>query len=70
MKKISQITLVFTMLLVLIASQFTYSPLKAAAEDNTLGLKAEAAIILDGKSGKIIFEKNADKVLGIASMSK
>ena len=70
MKRISQLTLVFTMFLVLMASQFAYGPLKANAESDSLGLKAEAALILDGDTGKIIFEKNADKVLGIASMSK
>lgn len=70
MKRISQLTLVFTMFLVLMASQFAFGPLKANAESDSLGLKAEAALILDGKTGKILFEKNADKVLGIASMSK
>ena len=50
-------------------SQFAYQPQKAKAEAD-LGLKAEAAIIIDGKTGQIVYEKNADKVLGIASMSK
>lgn len=68
MKRFSTITLVFTMLFALMASQF--NPLNAKAEEDTLGLKAEAAIIVDAKSGKILYEKNADKVLGIASMSK
>ncbi|QNU07427.1 D-alanyl-D-alanine carboxypeptidase [Peribacillus butanolivorans] len=43
---------------------------EAEAESDNLGLKAEAAIIIDGKTGQIVYEKNADKVLGIASMSK
>ncbi|XHU85208.1 D-alanyl-D-alanine carboxypeptidase [Peribacillus muralis] len=51
-------------------SQFAYQPGEAAAESDNLGLKAEAAIIIDGKTGQIVYEKNADKVLGIASMSK
>ncbi|MDQ0221411.1 D-alanyl-D-alanine carboxypeptidase [Peribacillus cavernae] len=70
MKRISKITLIFTMFFVLMASQFAYNPGSAKAEEDTLGLKAEAAIILDAKSGRILYEKNADKVLGIASMSK
>jgi serine-type D-Ala-D-Ala carboxypeptidase (penicillin-binding protein 5/6) len=58
------------MFFVLFLSQFTYSASNAYAAEDTLGLKAEAAMIIDAKSGKILFEKNADKVLGIASMSK
>lgn len=60
----------FTFMFVLVLSQFAYQPGKAKAESDNLGLKAEAAIIIDGKTGQIIYEKNADKVLGIASMSK
>ena len=40
-----------------------------AAEDE-LGLSAEAAILLDADTGKVLYEKNADVVLGVASMSK
>ncbi|WP_254052841.1 serine hydrolase [Bacillus sp. V59.32b] len=68
MKRFSKITLIFTMLFALMATQF--NPVSAKAEEDTLGLKAEAAIIVDAKSGRILYEKNADKVLGIASMSK
>ncbi|MGM9924178.1 MAG: D-alanyl-D-alanine carboxypeptidase family protein [Bacillus sp. (in: firmicutes)] len=71
MKKISQITLIFTLLVTLICSQFAMNISPAqAAESDRLGLKAEAAILLDAKTGKILYEKNADKVLGVASMSK
>ncbi|WP_409296384.1 serine hydrolase [Peribacillus sp. SCS-26] len=69
MKKVSQITLILTMMVALIASQFSFQASPAHAED-TLGLKAEAAILLDAKTGKIVYEKNADAVLGVASMSK
>ncbi|WP_042353313.1 D-alanyl-D-alanine carboxypeptidase family protein [Bacillus massiliigorillae] len=71
MKKISQITLIFTLLVTLVCSQFAVniSPAQASGND-PLGLKAEAAILLDAKTGKILYEKNADKVLGVASMSK
>lgn len=69
MKRISKITLMFTFIFVLVLSQFAYQPGEAGAESD-LGLKAEASIIIDGKTGQIIYEHNADKVLGIASMSK
>ena len=59
----------FTLVFVLILSQFAYQPGKAEAESD-LGLKAEASIIIDGKTGQVIYEHNAEKVLGIASMSK
>ena len=59
----------FTFIFVLVLSQFAYQPGEAKAESD-LGLKAEASIIIDGETGQIIYEKNADKVLGIASMSK
>lgn len=70
LKRISKITLIFTLILVLVVSQFAYQPGEAKAESDKLGLKAEAAVIIDGETGQILFEKNADKVLGIASMSK
>lgn len=41
----------------------------ASAADN-LGLNAKGAILIDADSGKILYEKNADQALGIASMSK
>ncbi|WP_458353732.1 D-alanyl-D-alanine carboxypeptidase family protein [Peribacillus frigoritolerans] len=70
MKKISKMTLIFTFVFVLVMSQFAYQPGEAVAESDNLGLKAEAAIIIDGETGQIVYEKNADEVLGIASMSK
>ncbi|MEH6948321.1 serine hydrolase, partial [Bacillus sp. JJ634] len=70
MKRISKMTLMFMTVFVLALSQFAYQPGKAQAESDNLGLKAEAAIIIDGETGQIIYEKNAEKVLGIASMSK
>ncbi|PLR76789.1 D-alanyl-D-alanine carboxypeptidase [Bacillus sp. V3-13] len=45
-------------------------PNKAEANTDELGLNAEAAILLDAKTGKILYEKNADAVLGVASMAK
>ncbi|WP_102693415.1 D-alanyl-D-alanine carboxypeptidase family protein [Rummeliibacillus pycnus] len=41
----------------------------ASAKDN-LGLHVKGAILIDADSGKILYEKNANQALGIASMSK
>lgn len=41
-----------------------------AYADDSLDIQAEAAILIDADSGKILYEKNADKKLGIASMTK
>ncbi|KMY48127.1 D-alanyl-D-alanine carboxypeptidase family protein [Peribacillus loiseleuriae] len=70
MKRFSKISLIFITVLTLVLSQLALLPNDAKANTVDLGLKAEAAIILDGKTGRILYEKNADKVLGIASMSK
>ncbi|WP_412677376.1 D-alanyl-D-alanine carboxypeptidase family protein [Bacillus smithii] len=45
------------------------SPVQAQAEE-TPNINAAAAILIDGDTGKILYEKNADKMLGIASMTK
>lgn len=42
-------------------------PASAAA---TIDTSAEAAILVDAETGRILFEKNADKAMGIASMTK
>ncbi|MBD3110033.1 D-alanyl-D-alanine carboxypeptidase [Bacillus sp. AGMB 02131] len=71
MKKFNQITLVFTLLVTVLCSQFAWSTQQASANsDDILDISAEAAILLDAETGKILYEKNADKVLGVASMSK
>lgn len=41
-----------------------------AEEEDPLGINAEAAILLDAETGKILYAKNPDVVLGVASMSK
>lgn len=42
---------------------------KAEAED-ALNIHANAAILVDAKTGRVLYQKNADTVLGIASMTK
>jgi len=43
---------------------------KAAENEDSLGLGAGAAILVDAATGEILYEKNADKLMGVASMSK
>ncbi|MFD2442622.1 D-alanyl-D-alanine carboxypeptidase family protein [Bacillus sp. CGMCC 1.16607] len=38
--------------------------------DAQLDVKADAAILVEASTGRVLFEKNADTVLGIASMTK
>nr|WP_205189086.1 serine hydrolase [Metabacillus iocasae] len=42
----------------------------AQAEENYLNIESDAAMLIEAETGKIIYEKNADTVLGIASMTK
>lgn len=44
--------------------------LQAHAAEDTLGINAKAAILVDANSGKILYEKNSNTLLPIASMSK
>ncbi|WP_420842738.1 serine hydrolase [Fervidibacillus albus] len=43
---------------------------QASANTDSLNLQGEAAILIDGETGKVLYEKNADELLGVASMSK
>lgn len=54
---------------ILLLSIIIPTPKSANAETN-LGLTVDAAILIDAETGKILYEQNADKALGIASMSK
>lgn len=56
--------------IVLFVSMLEVSVTKASAASNEPKVLAKAAIIIDADSGKILYEKNANKALGIASMSK
>ncbi|RHW30945.1 D-alanyl-D-alanine carboxypeptidase [Neobacillus notoginsengisoli] len=57
------------LLVVFMAAGLFTAPVKAAGEAN-LKINAGAAILVDAESGKVLFEQNADNVLGIASMTK
>ncbi|QCJ40452.1 D-alanyl-D-alanine carboxypeptidase [Bacillus sp. S3] len=41
-----------------------------AKAEAALNVNADGAILVDGETGKVLYEKNADSVLGIASMTK
>lgn len=69
MKKATQLTALLAVFTLLMTYVFSFQTSIAHAEDE-LGLNAEAALLIDAKSGKILYEKNSDKVLGVASMSK
>ncbi|CEG29512.1 serine-type D-Ala-D-Ala carboxypeptidase [Bacillus sp. B-jedd] len=67
-KKIVQKYIAIVLAVFMAAGLFT-APAKAAGEAN-LKINAGAAILVDAESGKVLFEQNADNVLGIASMTK
>ncbi|MDV2687733.1 D-alanyl-D-alanine carboxypeptidase, partial [Alkalihalophilus lindianensis] len=43
---------------------------KQANAQASLNVNADGAILVDGETGKVLYEKNADSPLGIASMTK
>lgn len=65
-----KISLWITVLFVFFAATISIVPQQAAAETDPLGISAEAAILVDAETGVVLYEKNADVVLGVASMAK
>ncbi|WP_335872912.1 serine hydrolase [Bacillus sp. 2205SS5-2] len=53
----------------LIAFGLVQTPQSASAED-ALNINAQAAILIDAETGKVLYEKNSETALGIASMTK
>jgi serine-type D-Ala-D-Ala carboxypeptidase (penicillin-binding protein 5/6) len=47
-----------------------FQPTNFVHAEAQLDVKADAAILIEASSGRVLFEKNADTVLGIASMTK
>lgn len=45
-------------------------PQNIKAEEDVLNIEADAAILVEAETGKILYQKNIDAVLGIASMTK
>ena len=61
---------IYTLLIFFILPMITGLKTASAASNDPLNLEAEAAILIDAETGKVLYEKNADKRLGVASMSK
>lgn len=71
MKQMRKWTLYLLMTVLVISAVAAGLPQQAnAAENDDLGLDAGAAILVDAATGEILYEKNADKLMGVASMSK
>jgi D-alanyl-D-alanine carboxypeptidase (penicillin-binding protein 5/6) len=47
-----------------------FAGVNQAKAEAALNVNADGAILVDGETGKVLYEKNADSVLGIASMTK
>lgn len=60
---------IVTLLTIFLLATFI-QPKAEAAEADHLNINADAAILADAKTGKILYAKNIDTVLGIASMTK
>ncbi|MCU9615351.1 D-alanyl-D-alanine carboxypeptidase [Caldibacillus lycopersici] len=56
--------------MILTISTFLYKGSPAKAAGDNLNLNAAAAILIDGETGQVLYEDNADELLGVASMSK
>ncbi len=64
-----QKTLAFTVFLLIFLIFSSITSAQAQVND-TLNIKGEAAILIEGNSGKILYQKNIDEPLPIASMTK
>ncbi|MBR2861544.1 MAG: D-alanyl-D-alanine carboxypeptidase [Clostridia bacterium] len=57
-------------LITLVAFSLLFVPIQSFAKEEALSLDAKAAILVDASSGKVLFQKDADKPLPIASITK
>jgi D-alanyl-D-alanine carboxypeptidase (penicillin-binding protein 5/6) len=62
-------SLVLSLLTIFCLASFLPLNRVEAAQD-PLNIEADAAILVEAKTGKILYQKNIDTVLGIASMTK
>jgi serine-type D-Ala-D-Ala carboxypeptidase (penicillin-binding protein 5/6) len=71
LKQVKKWTVFFIIAVLFLSTLSTVLPYQAnAAENDELGLDAGAAILVDANTGEILYEKNTDELLGVASMSK
>lgn len=66
-KKVFKTTMLLTVLTVFMMTIIVPQQAKA---DDSLNIMADAAILVDAETGKILYEQNAEAPLGIASMTK
>lgn len=70
LKKVRMIGLLRLLMIPMLLVGLVLSVSPSASAETDLGLTVDAAILIDADSGKILYEKNADTSLGIASMTK
>ena len=66
-KNVLKMTMLLTVMAVFLTTIII--PQQAKAE-NSLNIMADAAILVDAETGKILYEQNSEAPLGIASMTK
>lgn len=69
MKKILKNSIIFIFIAVIISTGLVYNKAQAAPAD-PLNIQAEAALLVDAQSGRILYQKNPDEQLHPASMTK
>ncbi|PIC78649.1 D-alanyl-D-alanine carboxypeptidase [Sporosarcina sp. P18a] len=71
MEKVTQRWLAILMVPMIVLMSFGMQGSVAAEEsESSLDIRVNGAILIDADSGKVLYEENADKPLGIASMTK
>ncbi|PIC81854.1 D-alanyl-D-alanine carboxypeptidase family protein [Sporosarcina sp. P1] len=71
MKKVTQRWLAVLMVPMMLLMTFGMQGSVAAEEsESSLDIRVNGAILIDADSGKVLYQENADKPLGIASMTK
>lgn len=61
---------IYTLLIFFILPMITGVKTASAASNDPLNLEAEAAILIDAETGKVLYEKNADKRLALPACQK
>lgn len=61
---------IFCVILCIVPSIFSINLAFVTAEESELGINAKSALLMDYNSGDILFEKNADEKVQVASIVK
>ncbi|WP_242035337.1 D-alanyl-D-alanine carboxypeptidase family protein [Mesobacillus harenae] len=70
MNRFKNVTMLISIFVISFTAIFSGMTFKAEAAEDTLGLDAEASVLVDAETGRVLYEKNPDVVLGVASMAK